>query len=172
MQMASPDAKFKNGKFTITCVFDAARADVWAAWTEPERIKRWFGPKGCAISRCTVDLRPGGAACYGMEFQGNKTWGKWTYRELKAPEWMVAIVAFTDETGEKIIEHPGMKDWPREILSVVTFTEEGSKTRITVEWTAYHASGAEQRVFEQDAPSMEQGWGGSFEQLTAFLGKP
>ena len=44
----------------LTRVFDAPRDLVFKAWTEPERMMRWFGPKGFTIPHCTIDLRPGG----------------------------------------------------------------------------------------------------------------
>ncbi len=44
----------------ITRVFDAPRALVFKAWTEPERLMRWWGPKGFTTPFCKVDLRPGG----------------------------------------------------------------------------------------------------------------
>ena len=50
----------------ITRLFDAPRELVWKAWTEPERIMRWWGPKGFTSPVFKIDLRVGGeysAAC-------------------------------------------------------------------------------------------------------------
>lgn len=33
-------------ELVITRMFDAPRELVWRAWTEPERLMRWWGPKG------------------------------------------------------------------------------------------------------------------------------
>jgi uncharacterized protein YndB with AHSA1/START domain len=33
---------------------------VFAAWTDPESIKQWFAPRPYSITRCEIDLRPGG----------------------------------------------------------------------------------------------------------------
>lgn len=169
MGMAQP--KETPFVFVIERTFDAPRERVWKAWTEVEQLKQWFGPKGCTMPFCEVDLRPGGASRYSIEYNGLKIWGKWTYMEIKAPEKLVAIVSFTDESGEKIIEHPGSPGWPREILSTVTFSEKNGKTTVRVKWTAHNATENERRIFEEGAPSMEQGWGGSFEQLEVFLAK-
>jgi uncharacterized protein YndB with AHSA1/START domain len=46
--------------FVSSRVFDAPRERVWKAWTEPERLKQWWGPKGFKVFSCKVDLRPGG----------------------------------------------------------------------------------------------------------------
>jgi uncharacterized protein YndB with AHSA1/START domain len=41
-----PDA-WKTGRgFVVERVFDAPRGLVFKAWTEPERLKRWWGPDG------------------------------------------------------------------------------------------------------------------------------
>jgi hypothetical protein len=41
-------------------VFDAPRERVFAAWTEEEQLKRWWGPGRFVTTRADVDLRPGG----------------------------------------------------------------------------------------------------------------
>jgi uncharacterized protein YndB with AHSA1/START domain len=47
--------------FTISRVFDAPRELVWQAWTAPERIVAWFGPKGLPPARVIRhELREGG----------------------------------------------------------------------------------------------------------------
>jgi uncharacterized protein YndB with AHSA1/START domain len=49
-------------EITITRVFDAPRERVWQAWTEPERLARWWGKRGWStpLSSITLDVRPGG----------------------------------------------------------------------------------------------------------------
>jgi len=32
----------------------------WAAWTEPDHLRRWYAPAPGVISQCEIDLRPGG----------------------------------------------------------------------------------------------------------------
>jgi uncharacterized protein YndB with AHSA1/START domain len=47
--------------FTVTRVLPASRAAVWAAWTEPEKL-RWFAGVGPGVDfEPSVDLRVGGA---------------------------------------------------------------------------------------------------------------
>lgn len=165
------NAKFENQTFTIRRVFDAPRELVWKVFTQAKHMKKWFGPKGCSIPFCAVDLRPGGKSHYCMEFDGNEMWGKWTYLELKTPERLVAIVAFTDETGKEVYEHPGMPGWPKKILSIVTFDDLGDKTGISVTWKVYEGTAEEEEVFENGAPNMTQGWSGTFEKLAGYLAK-
>lgn len=45
---------------TISRVFDAPREKVWKAWTDPELIKKWWGPKDFTAPRIEIDFRVGG----------------------------------------------------------------------------------------------------------------
>ncbi len=45
----------------ITRMFDAPRALVFKAWTDPRHVARWWGPKGVTNPVCELDVRPGGA---------------------------------------------------------------------------------------------------------------
>jgi len=156
-------------EFVITRVFDAPRTLVWKAWTEPERLMHWWGPKGFTMSAARVDLRAGGIFHYGMKGpDGGDMWGKFTFREVVAPERLVFVVSFSDEKGG-VTRHPLNPDWPREILSTVTFSEQGGKTTLTVRWIPLNATDAERKTFEEGRPSMQQGWGGTLDQLTEYL---
>ena len=46
--------------FVITGIFDAPRELVWKAWTDPERLMRWWGPKNFTSPVSKIDLRVGG----------------------------------------------------------------------------------------------------------------
>ena len=41
-------------------IIDVSPELVWACWTEPEHIKKWFCPAPWSVSDCELDLRPGG----------------------------------------------------------------------------------------------------------------
>jgi uncharacterized protein YndB with AHSA1/START domain len=47
----------QNQELFITRIFDAPRERVWKAWTEPELMKRWWGPKAYTSPYCKIDLR-------------------------------------------------------------------------------------------------------------------
>ncbi|HYT42292.1 MAG TPA: SRPBCC domain-containing protein, partial [Methylomirabilota bacterium] len=55
----SKDTKNQEDLF-ITRIFDTSRERVWKAWTEPELMKRWWGPTGFTTPYCEIDLRVGG----------------------------------------------------------------------------------------------------------------
>jgi uncharacterized protein YndB with AHSA1/START domain len=50
----------KPKDFVLTRVFDAPRALVWQAWTDPKMLGEWFGPRGFTSSVPKWDLRVGG----------------------------------------------------------------------------------------------------------------
>lgn len=43
----------------ITRAFNASVEQVWSAWTDPERIKRWWGPVGFTCPVANMDFREG-----------------------------------------------------------------------------------------------------------------
>ena len=47
-------------EIVMTRVFDAPRCLVFEAFTKPELLKRWFGPRGWSLVVCEVDLKVGG----------------------------------------------------------------------------------------------------------------
>jgi uncharacterized protein YndB with AHSA1/START domain len=157
--------------FEISRLYDAPRGKVWQAWTEPARLKHWWGPRGFSVHTCKVDLRPGGTFLYGMKApDGADMWGKFVYREIKAPEKLVFIVSFSDAQGG-VTRHPMSPNWPRFVLSTVEFSEESGKTRVKVSWIPHEATETERNTFDQARDSMKQGWGGTLDQLEAYLGK-
>ena len=159
--------------FVISRVFDAPRDKVWQAWTEAGRLKKWWGPAGFKVHTCKVDLRPGGVFHYGMTApDGSEMWGNMAYREIDAPKRLVFINSFSDPKGG-VTRHPWHLSWPLELLSTITFEEQGAgKTKVTVHWVPGDASSElECKTFDEGRDSMKQGWGGTLQQLTGYLGK-
>jgi uncharacterized protein YndB with AHSA1/START domain len=161
-----------NQDFVITRIFDAPRDLVWKAFTDPQHMKQWWGPKGFTVIASKMDLRPGGTYHYGMKApDGSAMWGKFVYREVVPPERMVFINSFSDEAGG-ITRHPMAPTWPLEMLSTFTFEEApGGKTKLTIRWSPHNATDEERKTFDAGHDSMRQGWGGTLEQLTAYLAK-
>jgi uncharacterized protein YndB with AHSA1/START domain len=158
--------------FEISRVVDAPRDRVWQAWTEGERLKKWWGPKGFTVSHLKVDLRPGGITHYCLRTpDGHDMWGKFVYREIVKPEKLVWLNSFSDEKGGTTV-HPMSPTWPREMLTTVTFEAQGGKTKVTVQWLPVDSStDLERRTFEEGRDSMKMGWSGTFEQFTDYLKK-
>ena len=158
--------------FEITRVFDAPRDRVWKSWTEAERLKQWWGPKGFVVTHCTVDLRPGGIMHYCLRMpDGNQMWGKFVYREIVKPERLVSVNSFSDKDGGTTV-HPMSPAWPREMLSTVTFEAQGGKTKVAVQWVPLDTStDLERKTFDEGRESMKMGWTGTMEQFAEYLAK-
>ena len=80
-------------EITITRVFDAPRELVWRAWTEPDRLASWWGPRGwsTAASAVEMDVRPGGVfrVTSVSDEDGSEMSVAGVYREVVAPERLV-----------------------------------------------------------------------------------
>jgi len=158
--------------FEISRVFDAPRDRVWKSWTEAERLKHWWGPKGFVVTHCKVDLRPGGTMHYCLRMpDGKEMWGKFAYREIVKPERLVFVNSFSDPKGGTT-RHPGHASWPLEMLSTILFEELGGKTKVTVQWVpADTSTEAERKTFDEGRDGMKMGWGGTFDQFADYLKK-
>jgi RNA polymerase sigma factor (sigma-70 family) len=152
-------------EIVMTRVFDAPRTLVFEAWTEPERVMRWWGPNGFTTPVCRVDLRPGGMVHTCMRSpEGQDFWSRGTYREIVAPERIVATDSFADADGN-VVEptYYGMDaSWPREALITVTFAEQEGKTALTLRHAVGSAPARERQM-------CRQGWSESFDRLADYL---
>src|SRR5258708_6615095 len=152
-------------EFVTSRTFEAPRDLVWKAWTERDRLMEWFGPTGFKMEVATLDLRAGGIFHYCLATpDGNKTWGKFVYREIIPQERIVLVNSFSDENGN-LTRHPMAPTWPLEMLSKTTFTEHQGKTTITLHWSALNATEEEKKTFDTSHDGMNQGWKGTFDQL-------
>ena len=153
----------------LTRVFDAPRELVWKAWTEAERLAHWWGPKGMDVQVRSFDLRPGGVFHYSMRTtNGQEWWGKFVYREISPPERLVFVVSFADSDGTTL-RAPFSDEWPLEVHSTVTLEERDGKTTLTLRGIPINANEAEHAAFVGMFESMQQGWGGTLDQLETYL---
>jgi len=73
----------KQNELVITRVFDARATLVWNAWTKPEKMMLWWGPKNYTTPTCKMDFRVGGKFLYCMRTsEGQDIWGTGVYREI------------------------------------------------------------------------------------------
>lgn len=156
-------------EFTITRVFDASPEQVFQAFTQPEHLVHWWGPKGFVLEVSSLDLRPGGTFLYcDRSPQGQEMWGKFVYQEIVQPERLVFVNSFADAAGN-VVRAPFSNNWPLEILNHLTFSEQEGKTLLTMRGGPIHATDAEVQAFVGNFKSMEQGFGGTFDQLAEHL---
>jgi uncharacterized protein YndB with AHSA1/START domain len=160
-----------KSQFIISRTFNAPLDRVWKAWTEPEQMAEWWGPKGFSADVKTLDLKPGGLFHYRMESpQGQEMWGRMLFREIVPKEKLVFINSFSDPEGG-LTRHPLAPEWPLLMHTTISFTEADGKTTVTVEWEPYEASAAECETFDKGRDSMQAGWTGTFEKLEDHLTK-
>ncbi len=155
--------------FVVSRVLAAPRELVWKAWAEPKCLAEWWGPKGCTLRVIKVDLRPGGVFHYAMAYKpGHEMWGRFVYRDVAAPERLVYVSSFSDE-GAGLTRAPFKDTFPLEILNTLTLSEQGAKTVLTLRGHPLNATDEERATFIDMFPSMQQGFGGTFDQLEAYL---
>ena len=173
MSVASkPALEPKRSEFVVERVFEAPRKLVWQAWTEPERLARWWGPKGCTIRVVKHELREGGIFHYAMSFKpGHDMWGRFIYREIAPPERLVFVNSFSDpEGGITRAPYPQLgDDWPLEILNRLTLTEDGGKTKLTLRGSPINATETGRKAYASMFGSMQQGFAGTFDKLAEHL---
>lgn len=162
----SPGEEPTGQVLTITRVFDAPRERVWRAWTDPEQIKHWWGPKGFTSPVYKIDLRAGGEYLYAMRSpDGQDFWGKGVFREIVEPERLVMMDSFADEKGNKVPAsyYDMSPDWSGESLVTVTFEEQDGKTKVTSTTSGLSGMSA------MDRDNMQQGWRESWDKLAEYL---
>jgi uncharacterized protein YndB with AHSA1/START domain len=160
----NPTDAQSDREIVITRVFDAPRELMWKAWTDPEHVKRWWGPKGFTSPVCKNDLRVGGVYLYCMRSsEGQDFWSTGVYRALIPPEQIVATDSFADERGNRVpASHYGMgEDWPAELLVTVTFEAVEGRTKLTLRHSGIPAG--------QMSDLTEAGWKESFNKLATTL---
>ncbi|MCG8441710.1 MAG: SRPBCC domain-containing protein [Caulobacterales bacterium] len=150
-------------EFALDRVFDAPRELVWRAWTEPDLLHRWYGP-GVETIIHAFDLRPGGAWLGEMKWDGSSNYSKVVFQEVTPPERLVWRHSSSDAAWN-VITNPMMPDWPRVILTTVTFEEAHAKTKVRLTWTPFEASDAEIACF---AGAMDR-FGGGWERGYAIM---
>lgn len=166
--MTNDDPIRSNG-LVLTRVFEAPVELVFRVWTDPEHFKNWWGPKGFFLSVIKMEVRPGGLFLGSQRSpEGQVMWGKFAYQEVTAPEKLVFIQSFSDEEGNTI-RAPFDPNWPLQILNTLTFSAQGDNTLLTLRAYPLDASEEERAVFEAMRGMIQQGFGGTFDQLADYL---
>ena len=134
---------------TVKRRFNAPPAQVFAAWTDPEKVKRWMGPGEVKTVRAENDVRAGGHYRIVMHTPaGEEHDVSGVYREVVANERLVYTWAWKS-TPE------------RELLVTVTFKADGGGTLLTL---------THEQFFDEAARDSHQGgWNGALVKLEKYL---
>jgi uncharacterized protein YndB with AHSA1/START domain len=123
-------------RMVITRIFDAPRALVWKAWTDPQYVVQWWGPKGFTSPDCKIDFRVGGKFLFCMRSpDGQQGWNGGEFHEIVPLEKIVYSLYFADAQGNRVdpeqygSEHQTMDD----ARDVVIFEDFGNgQTKLTM----------------------------------------
>lgn len=163
--MAETKSDAAKDELVITRIFDAPPELVWRAWTDPEHMKNWWGPKDFTCPFCRIDLKVGGKYLLCMKSEeGREFWVTGTYIEIIPNKKLVCTDSFSDEKGNVVpasdLGMPG-KDWPLEMYVTVTLEDLGGKTKMTMKHVGI--PGAE------ISDMTGSGWNQSFDKLAESL---
>lgn len=90
----------ENKTIRIIREFDASLALVWQAWTSPELLDQWWGPKPWRAETKTMDFREGGYWLYAMVSpEGKKHWSRTNFLAIVKEESFASKGGFSDENG-------------------------------------------------------------------------
>jgi uncharacterized protein YndB with AHSA1/START domain len=136
--------------------FNAPRDLVFAAWTRPEMLAEWWGPRGFTNPRCEFEARSGGKIyieMMGPDGKGHPMVGKVV--EFFPPHRFHFTAAALDGDGKKMFEN-----W-----NSIYFEEKDGKTEVTVDVHVMTAT----EVAPMYLKGMKAGWSQSLEKLAEFL---
>ena len=119
---ASQAADTADREIVLSRVFDAPRELVWDAWTDPQQVVEWWGPKGFTTTIHEMDVRPGGIWRHTMHGpDGTDYANKSTFLEVVKP----ARIVYSHGGGKK--GDPGAQ-----FVATWTFEAQGNKTKLTL----------------------------------------
>lgn len=141
-----------NRTLTIERTFDAPIQLVWDAWTQPEHIVNWWGPKGMETRVEIHELKKGGQWKFIMRMpDGNDFIAEGEYQEIEGPNRLVTTANFRPMTVGVTLE--------------VVLEAVGDKTNFT--FNVIHPT--EEYCKQQEAMGFYNGWASTFERLAELL---
>jgi uncharacterized protein YndB with AHSA1/START domain len=137
---------------TITRRFAASPSTLFQAWTDPQRLARWIGPRGVKAEVKEMEVRTGAPYRIAMHLpSGEIRTVRGIYREIHPSERLVFTWAWDEEAGKA----------GHETLVTITFRALGAETEMTI---------LHQRFASQERrDSHNHGWNGSFDKMAEML---
>ncbi len=135
-QDAVQDATARD--LVVSRLFDAPVEVVWQVWTEPELVKRWWGPNHFTAPVAEIDFREGGVSLVCMrppqEYGGQDMYSTWTYTKIEPLRRIEYIQNMADADGKRVDPSTlGLPaDFPEDVRTVVTFEPRGTQTAMTI----------------------------------------
>jgi len=157
-----------DAKYVLDREFDAPREMVWRAWSDPKLLAKWYGP-GVETIIHKFDLVPGGVWHNEMKWGENSMLSKAVFTEVTPPERLVWQHHASTDANWETIANPKMPDWPKILLTTITFQEDGAKTKLRLTWEPFEASDAEIACFAGAMANMGKGWESGFAIMEEML---
>lgn len=162
-----------KNKIVIERVFDASREMVWKAWTDPEVVKQWWGPKDFTAPSIKIDFRVGGKYVFCMHGPKGSEWDKdmysaGEYKEIVPMEKIVTSDYFSDENGNMIdATKMGMSsEFPKEMDVTVMFEDiDNNRTKLSIIYTPETDAQYDAMI----KSGMKEGWSTSLDKLANNL---
>jgi uncharacterized protein YndB with AHSA1/START domain len=161
--MAATAAEAMTGyELKITRVFDAPRELIWKAWTDPEMVKQWMGPRGFQVTECVTPsevgkrwsrtlegCRPGSDHPVRLRMSGMT-------KEVRPPELLVYTFAWDDRASVGLEKSPY-----KENIVTVRFEERGQKTVLHFTQAPF--------ATESERDGHNVGWNNAFDKFAEFM---
>lgn len=107
---------------------DASPEKVFQAWTDPLRLRTWWGPRGFTAREVMIEPNEGGRFSVEMEDDDGRVFPmRGNFREFGEPSRLVFTTSIIDDPA-------GGR--PLEALNTVTFEERDGRTEVTWRWVA------------------------------------
>jgi len=154
--------------YVVDRKFDAPREMVWRAWTEPELLARWYGP-GVETIIHKFELRADGEWLNEMKSGEYSMLSRAVFTEVSPPERLTWRQYSSTDRNWESVPNPQMPDWPRIMLTTVTFSEAGGVTNVRLEWAPHEATEAEIACFAGAVENLGKGWESGFALVDQLL---
>ncbi|MFI6780979.1 SRPBCC family protein [Micromonospora sp. NPDC050276] len=95
-------------EIVLSRLFDAPAHLVFAAFTQPELLVRWYGARGWRLAECDIDLRIGGRWRFvSLGPDGARMVQAGIYRQIEPAHQLVCTELFEDQSypGETLVSH-------------------------------------------------------------------
>jgi uncharacterized protein YndB with AHSA1/START domain len=117
---------------------NASPEKVFSAWTDPEKLMKWYAPDGCTILFKQIKVETGGQfhSCI-CNPQFGDCWCIGEYKEVLPNTKIVFTLINADENGNPInpTEIGLDPEWPGQTLVTVTLAEVNGKTKLQLRQT-------------------------------------
>lgn len=147
--------------------FAASREMVWKAWTEPDLLARWYGPGAESVVH-RLEVRPGGLWLHEMRWGGKSSFQRAEYIEVVQPTRLIWLHSVSDAEWN-VIASPMMENWPRVLMTTVTFEQQRERTGMRLTWAPHQANEAEIACFAAALHGLDKGWAAGMEKLAHVL---